>query len=183
MDGIGNNSNQSRYVDSNISVATTSIQVMEHKWMIHKPIFNVAKAIRAPKSLLKAEKNSANISNITNITSTTNITNTTNALLSTNIDEVVHSVVCLMVLVPLLSLILREKKLRSKQPNKLFANLLVVHILFNISVIVSNFVQYSHIQFSLQFGFVVTMFFALLVLSLERFMVIKFPFGTLKINT
>jgi len=99
------------------------------------------------------------------------------------LDEMVHSVISLVTVIPLLFYISTNRKLRGKRSHQLFLNLLVVHILFNTSVIVSNFIPYSEKEVIINCCLLVAMFLGLLLLSLERVMLIRCPFAHRDIET
>ena len=92
------------------------------------------------------------------------------------IEEIAQSLVTLIVIVPLFLFIATRKKLRIIKSHQIFLNLLFVHILFNISVIISNFVYYPRPQLICNYGLMIAMLVVLMVLTMERVAVIKFPF-------
>ena len=92
------------------------------------------------------------------------------------IEEIAQSLVTLIVIVPLFLFIATRKKLRIIKSHQIFLNLLFVHILFNIAVIISNFVNYPRRQLICNFGLMIAMLVVLMVLTMERVAVIKFPF-------
>ena len=81
-----------------------------------------------------------------------------------------------------LVLIISRRKLISKKSNKLFINLLVVHILLCISGIVSKFhMSVGVVIFSN--GCLIELFLSLILITSDRCVNIKFPFEYHKINT
>ena len=80
------------------------------------------------------------------------------------IDEIFHSSVSLMTVIPLLIFILSRRKLRTKRSHQLFINLLGIHILFNSSVIVSNFIPYSVNEVIINCCLLIAMFLGLLLM-------------------
>ena len=92
------------------------------------------------------------------------------------IEEIAQSLVTLIVIVPLFLFIATRKKHRIIKSHQIFLNLLFVHILFSISVITSNFVYYPRPQQIYNYGLLIAMFVVLMVLTMERVAVIKFPF-------
>ena len=100
-----------------------------------------------------------------------------------NVEELIHSSLSLLVVLPLFVFILSRRTLRSKKSHQIFLNLLLVHICFNVSVVVSNFLRCSSTEVVINCSFFVSMFFSLMLLSLQRMFSIKFPFAYRNVHT
>ena len=84
---------------------------------------------------------------------------------SMNVEELIHSGVSLLIIFPLLLFILCRKNLRTRKSHLLFLNLLLIHICFNGSVVVSNFLPCSDAEVIVNCSLLISMFFAFVLVN------------------
>lgn len=94
----------------------------------------------------------------------------------------VEAILTLLVNLLLLILILKESKLRQKKANKFFINLLLVHCFLCIITLVSGFFT-SSTKRIFKNGILIQMFLSLMIISIDRFMNIKYPFKYQRLRT
>lgn len=69
-----------------------------------------------------------------------------------------------------------KRSLRKRTANQLFANLLIVHTTFQLSTIIASLINNNRLQVILYCAFLIAMFLALTVMSVERLIAIKYPY-------
>ena len=85
------------------------------------------------------------------------------------------STIIIVVNVTLILVILLNKKLRRKRSNKLLLNLLLSHLIVGLTYLIYHIVRISFIR-TLSFTAVVTAIFTMVMLTMDRYLCIRYPF-------
>lgn len=103
---------------------------------------------------------------------------------SVEIAFLVQASVCVCANAALLVFLSTQRELRCKVANQFFANLLVVHVVLNvIGIIAKSRYHLRDEEIIINNGFLVEMFFSLIITTVDRFINIRYPFKYERITT
>lgn len=95
----------------------------------------------------------------------------------TNMAEIVQCSFTLILILPLFVFIIsRRQKILLKASHKLYTNLIFGHVLLNVVLLATSLIKYSPVEIVLSNALLMATFVTLIVLTIERAILIKFPF-------